>query len=345
MTHSSEYSHHKMSKNKRTIFFVFVLSVSLLIIGYFSIKPAYRRLSDYLSKTERVEANVLIVEGWLPESAIETAHDEYLKKGYKYIITTGLKLPSDYLKVPMDGYLIFYPGKSLYELNDPGPHTIDILARSELGGRNRAHFNVFVNDSLVSDFLADKRKRIFSISWKSELTRIDSIMVQFDNDTVGEFGDRNLFVKEIIIDHKITIPYKDNSVYDINKLDGKNRVVNNITSFAVYARNRLISLGIDSSIIIPVPANSVKINRTLTSALAVRDWLEESEVKIEGINIVSEGTHARRTWMTYNRILNGSRKIGIISFPDYRTSHKKKLLYTLRQTIAIIYYWIILIPY
>lgn len=59
------------------------------------------------------------------------------------------------------------------------------------------------------------------------------------------------------------------------------------------------------------------------------------------------GTHARRTWMTYNRILNEKYEIGIISLPDdgNRNSPDKGLLKTLRETLGIIYYWIILIPY
>jgi hypothetical protein len=54
-----------------------------------------------------------------------------------------------------------------------------------------------------------------------------------------------------------------------------------------------------------------------------------------------------KTWMTYNRILNEKNKFGIISVPDYFYGHSKesKLLKILRETLGIIYYWFILIPY
>ena len=87
-------------------------------------------------------------------------------------------------------------------------------------------------------------------------------------------------------------------------------------SNAEFAKNRLLSMGIDSSLLIAIPGNKVKINRTLTSALAFRDWLKSTNIDIKGINIISMGTHARRTWMTYNKILNEKYKIGIISLPD-----------------------------
>jgi hypothetical protein len=246
-----------------------------------------------------------------------------------------------------NGYLVFYPKKKISGDNEVHAHVIEIDAYSELGGKNSARFNVFVNDSLVADFLAVKKKRKYAIAWEGKLTDIDSIMVQFVNDGVGDYGDRNLYVKEIIIDKEITIPYLNNSEYDLSGLDGKNRIVNNFNSYAQLARNTLSSMGLDSSLVIAVPGKRVRINRTLTSALAFRDWLKTTDINIKGINIISMGTHARRTWMTYHKILNGKYNIGIISLPDdeERNSRKYKVFKTLRETIGIIYYWFILIPY
>jgi hypothetical protein len=164
---------------------------------------------------------------------------------------------------------------------------------------------------------------------------------------VDEHGDLNLFVKDIVIDNTITIPYLRNSEYDMGRLDGQRRLVNNFNSVAERARNWLLSKGIDSSLVIAVPGEKVSINRTLTSALAFRDWLRKTNINVKGINIVSSGTHARRTWMTYNRILDEKYKIGIISIPDYRNGYSRvgRVLKTLRETAGIIYYWFILMPY
>jgi hypothetical protein len=106
-------------------------------------------------------------------------------------------------------------------------------------------------------------------------------------------------------------------------------------------------MGIDSSLLIAIPGNKVKINRTLSSALAFRDWLKSTNIDIKGINIISMGTHTRRTWMTYNKILNEKYVIGIISLPDniHNYSRLSKVLKTIRETLGIIYYWFILLPY
>jgi hypothetical protein len=327
---------------KRLIILLLFISVLSGIIFL----PIIYSLSDHLSKTARVNANILLVEGWLPPYAIEEASNEFHNKGYTHIITTGLNSP-EYYMVSMNGYLIFYPKRVNSVDNELPVHVIEIDAYSELGGINSSRFNVYVNDSLISEFSADKRIRKYEISWEGKLTSIDSVMVQFINDKMGDFGDRNLYVKEVIIDNKIKIPYQNYSEYDISKLDGKRRIINNFGSYAQLARSRLLSMGIDSSFVTAVPGKRVKINRTLTSALAFRDWLDSSDIEIKGINVITMGTHARRTWMTYNKILNGRYDVGIISLPDYRDSYsrKHKILKTFRELFGLIYYWLILIPY
>ncbi|MGD0757179.1 MAG: carbohydrate-binding domain-containing protein [Bacteroidales bacterium] len=332
---------------KKGLIILIIIFISILSLGYIFLKPAFNYLSGYLSKSEQVDANTLIVEGWLPDYAVEMAYEEFRKNGYNYIVTTGIKSSSEYFRLAEDGYLIFYPKKSLSGITDIGPHSIEVDAFSELGGENCAHFNLFINDSLTANFYAEKRKKKYTTKWKGHLNMIDSIMVQFDNDSWGDFGDRNLFVKDITIDHKIVIPYLFNSEYDVSKLDGKQRIFNNYISYAELAKKRLIILGIDSSLITAVSGRKVKINRTLTSALAFRDWLKMTHTNIKGIKIISMGTHARRTWMTYNRVLNEKYKIGIISLPDYKNNSSKinRLLKTIRETLGIIYYWFILIPY
>lgn len=328
----------------KRILYIFLFIIAL-VSGFFLVKPAVNNLSAFLSKTEKVNGNVLIVEGWLSNRALETAINEFRSNKYDYIITTGLKATSEYYNVSMDGYLIFYPEREKMYHNT-AKHTIEVKAYSELEDENSAHFILWVNNRAEADFYADRRKRKYRINWQGSLSDIDSVMIQFDNDKMGSFGDRNLFVKEIIFDKRIRTPFLNFSEYDITDLDGKNRIVNNLRSNADQARRRLFTMGMDSSKVISVPGEKVKINRTLTSAIAVRDWLKVSGIKLTGINIISEGTHARRTWMTFNRVLNAPCKIGVISLTDYKNiSDKRRILKTFRETAAIIYYWIILLPY
>jgi hypothetical protein len=332
---------------KRELLIIFITIISILITWLLLLQLILNNLSDYLSKSEPIKANVLVVEGWLPDYALEMAYKEFQKTGYEYIITTGMKSYTDYYKLSKNGYLIIYPGDKLSDMNKTDRHIIEIDAASELGGSNSAHFNVFVNDSLIADFYADKHKRRYPVSWNGSLTEIDSFMVQFTNDKAGEFGDRNLFIKQVVVDNKTEIPYQYNSEYDIGELDGKRRIINKFNSYAEFARRTLLSMDIDSSRIISIPYKRVKTKRTLNSALAFREWFDTTKIEVKGINIVSEGAHARRTWMTYNKVLDEKLDIGIISLPDYeyRYSRKDRVLKTFREAIGIVYYWVILLPY
>ncbi len=331
---------------KKVLLIISMIIFLIIISGFFLVRPAFNYLSGYLSKSEIVNANILIVEGWLPGYALKLASEEFQKHDYEYIVTSGIKSNIKYFGLYSNGFLIFYPHSKLSGKNGYKNHSVEIEAYSELNGENRAHFNLYINDTLAGNFYADKRKRKYMVEWKGSLAKIDSILIQFDNDSWGKFGDRNLFVKDIIIDKQIIIPYGNNSAFVESKLGNKHEFLSSFNSNAELARSRLISMGIDSSRIIATPGDRVKINRTLTSAVAFRNWLRTSNIDIRGINIFSMGTHARRTWMTYNKILNEKYEIGIISVPDYlNRSREHKLLKTLRETLGIIYYWIILLPY
>jgi hypothetical protein len=324
-----------------TITLIVVVSVS----GFILIRTAFNSAQLFLSKTQKIKANLLIVEGWLPDYALEMACNEFRSNNYDLIVTTGIKSSDlDYCTVASNGYLIFYPHFKSILNNDIGHHTIEVTAHSMMNGNYCAHFNFFVNDSLVADFKADKRERKYGINWEGPLKNIDSLMIQFDNDLWDDFGDRNLYVKEIIIDHKIIIPYQFHSELDIGLLDGKERIVNNFDSNAELCRNRLIAYGIDSTLVVAVPAKKVYINRTLTSVLAFRNWIKSTDRRVTGINIISLGVHSRRTWISYKKVLGKSYDIGIISLPENgnHKSGRPRVFAILYEVFGIIYYWIIL---
>lgn len=326
-----------------------VLITLILIFSIYTILQINRlSLRSYLEKSQKVDANLLIIEAWLPDLAIDLATSEIHKDSYDFIVTTGIESSElEFCMVAMNGYLIFYPEPYLKTKEENDHHNIEIVAHSEMGGKYRAHFNVFINDSLIADFNADKKAGRFGMAWNKPLGEIDSIMVQFTNDMVDDFGDANLYVKEIIIDNEIIIPYQFNSVFDIGSLGGEDRIKNDYKSHPEIIRNKLIASGIDPYKIIAVTGKKTNINRTLTGALAFRNWLKASGQKVTGVNIITMGIHARRTWITYKELLGKSYKIGIISLPDIenQTSKRSIFLETITEILDLMYYRIILLPY
>jgi len=332
----------KTGKKKKLIIIILsaVLTCMLAV-------PVFYSVSDELSVTSEVKANILIVEGWLPRYAIRMAAKEFKNKEYDYIVTTGLKTGPDYYEMDSNGSLVYYTDRKQIKDTVYKKHIIGIKAFSSINNDPPPHFYLLVNDSVVKDFHAGIFKRNYEVHWSGSLSDIDSVSVKVVNLPDSDTGEKSLYVNEITIDHKITIPFQNNSVFDVISMTGEKRYSNNFESFAELAKDRLILAGIDRSRIIAVPCRKVRLNRTLTSALAFLDWADKTNINISGINIVSLGSHARRTWMTYNKILDNKYKTGIISLPDFRSrySAKHRIFKTIRETLGIIYYWIILIPY
>lgn len=335
----------KVLKNTIKIALIFIV-----LTGLFFLLLQINRdsLLRFLEKSQRLDAEMLIIEAWLPYAAIEMAESEIHNHGYDYIVTTGIKSSElDFCMVAMNGYLIFYPGFSSKPGEENEHHKIEVVARSKMGGKYCSHFNFFINDSLITDFNADEKPGKYKVEWNAPLAEIDSLMFQFTNDYLDDKGDRNLYIKEIIFDDSLIIPYQFNSVFDIGKLGGNDRTKNDYESHPELVRNKLIASGIDSSKIIAVTGSKTRINRTLTGALAFRDWLLESGQNVKDVNIISMGIHARRTWMTYKKVLGKSYSIGIIALPEsgYEVSERSKRYAAITETLDLVYYWVILLLY
>ena len=332
---------HKSLKKIAIITGIFLVGILLFI-------ASGDRIISFLSLTSRTDANLLVVEGWLPDYAIEEAYSEFKSGRYNLIVTTGLITQDvEYFNMYSNGFLVFYPGYLLKADTIFKKHQIEITAHSKMGGKYGSHFNFFINDSITADFKVDERVQKYSVLWEGDLRNIDSLLVHFDNDYVDEKGDINLYVKDIIIDGIYVIPYQFHSEFDMGYLDGMKREKNNYNSNAEIARNILINKGIDSKMIIAVTAGKTAINRTLSSVVEFRDWRKGYNGIVNGINIISLGTHSRRTWITYKNILGNDEKIGVISIKDARREFSgiKMYTYVLKEFLDLLYYKIILIFY
>ncbi|MCC3491802.1 MAG: YdcF family protein [Microcoleus sp. PH2017_29_MFU_D_A] len=84
-------------------------------------------------------------------------------------------------------------------------------------------------------------------------------------------------------------------------------------NYAELTAATCIALGFDKNKVVAVPAPSVVKHRTAASAIALRDWLATSALKVDSINLYSIGTHARRSWMVFKEVLNPEIKVGIIA--------------------------------
>jgi hypothetical protein len=87
-------------------------------------------------------------------------------------------------------------------------------------------------------------------------------------------------------------------------------------TLAFRAAASFIKMGIADSLILPTPAAFHIKDRTYASAIALRDTLLSRHIAWKSMDIVSLGTHSRRSRMLFARALGKEYKTGVISIPD-----------------------------
>lgn len=90
-----------------------------------------------------------------------------------------------------------------------------------------------------------------------------------------------------------------------------------------YVSNLLGQKGIPRSQLHPIIFEGFARDRTLSSAVAVSDWLRDHNQTVNGLDLVTEGAHARRSRLLYQRAFGPSIRIGVVavSDPSYDPKH------------------------
>jgi len=85
----------------------------------------------------------------------------------------------------------------------------------------------------------------------------------------------------------------------------------------------LRAAGVASGLVQMVPCHRTDRDRTFSSAVALRDWLQQHDMKVDAINVITEHTHGRRTRLLFEKAFQQRVKIGVISVPspDYDAKH------------------------
>ena len=95
--------------------------------------------------------------------------------------------------------------------------------------------------------------------------------------------------------------------------------INDYHTSASVGEEALKKLGLPSESLQMAPSRVIGRERTYSSAVALRDWFREHNTPIHSINVFTEGAHARRTRLLYQKAFGRNVTVGIIaaSNPDY----------------------------
>ena len=106
-------------------------------------------------------------------------------------------------------------------------------------------------------------------------------------------------------------------------ISGMGGYTNDYNTSASLGAGRLKADGVPSEVVQMVPSRVSERDRTYSSALALRHWLDQQTKKVKAINVVTADTHARRTRLLFQRALGNNISVGIIAVPnpDYDARH------------------------
>ena len=287
-----------------------LLLAALLLLGKSSV---YR----FLAPTQRVDTDVLVVEGWTNQMGLEQAAAEAEIFGYQRVIVASLAYPFDStapLLVPMEGGLTF----SLTELDAPHllADTVSVVAGSEDLQEIPAHFRLWVNDSVVGERYANASLAAYGFSLTAP-TPIEKITVEFDNDEfVTGVGDRNLVVQSVTVGNRTLYARMPYVRYDRGAIDGNGLYRTDQRSEADETAEQLQRAGVPEEMLVTVAAPPTDYDKTYATAVAVRDWLaQQPEGLPPALNVLSESAHARRSRLLYQKAFGDAVLIGVIAAP------------------------------
>jgi uncharacterized SAM-binding protein YcdF (DUF218 family) len=133
-------------------------------------------------------------------------------------------------------------------------------------------------------------------------------------------------------------------------VSGTGGYTNDYNTSASVGAERLRTAGLPGSSVRMVPSRVMERDRTYGSAVALRDWFHANDRVPHAINVVTEGPHARRTRLLFQRAFGNESKVGVIpiSNPDYDGArwwhYSEGVKDVITETVAYLYAALVFSP-
>ena len=98
--------------------------------------------------------------------------------------------------------------------------------------------------------------------------------------------------------------------------NGTGEYVNDYQTSASVGAEILKKLGVPEDHVQMAASHVNGQDRTYNSAIALRNWLRDHNADVRGINVVTEGCHARRTQLLFQKAFGNNVALGIIAVPN-----------------------------
>ena len=103
----------------------------------------------------------------------------------------------------------------------------------------------------------------------------------------------------------------------------------------------LLKLGIPKEVLVSLPIEEVKTDRTYQSALNFKKWLNQQTNQIKAVNVYSVGAHSRRTHYLFQKALGSGVELGIIALehPEATLTNWKKSSFGVKTVMTEFLGW------
>lgn len=114
-------------------------------------------------------------------------------------------------------------------------------------------------------------------------------------------------------------------------------------NFAELSAATLTAMGLEKEKVVAIPTPDVIKDRTYASAVSFRQWLSNSDSKLESINLYTFDVHTRRSWLLFKQVLAPKIKVGVIAaetldyVPNKWWSSSNGVRSIISETIAYMY--------
>ncbi|TRZ75141.1 MAG: YdcF family protein [Deltaproteobacteria bacterium] len=94
-------------------------------------------------------------------------------------------------------------------------------------------------------------------------------------------------------------------------------------TYAEEGTATLLELGLNANQVQAIPSKWVRKDRTYVSAAALRKWMRDTGVAFTAVHLITQGAHARRSRLLFQRALGSGVTVGVTSVPsnDYDPEH------------------------
>jgi uncharacterized SAM-binding protein YcdF (DUF218 family) len=96
-------------------------------------------------------------------------------------------------------------------------------------------------------------------------------------------------------------------------VEGTGGYINDFMTSASVGAHLLRKAGVPDQSLQMVPSRVIDRDRTYGSAVALRNWFRDHNMVVSGIDVVTEGVHARRTRLLFQKALGRDVQVGIIA--------------------------------